>query len=232
MKTYSRKKGDSPSNVIIHVNELCRLCLAKEEEMVPIYDDETVPMPLRILSCVNIEVGRGEERKEKATREFHDANHRREKHVVVVTVDVVTVVGTIDSHRAIIISGRRSRSLKNRNLVYLSAHGVLSHIISPLRRVCGVYMTRTLSCAAHDTVVRLQLRHMHVARARANDVVRAIDAARGRGFASTGFTELSTNLCDTIDSGTPFTRATTSLQRPRTGMAQALLFTLRIYRDL
>ncbi|KYM99966.1 PREDICTED: zinc finger protein 248-like [Cyphomyrmex costatus] len=56
MKTYSRKKGDSSSNVIIHVNELCRLCLAKEEEMVPIYDDETVPMPLRILSCVNIEV--------------------------------------------------------------------------------------------------------------------------------------------------------------------------------
>lgn len=59
MKTYSRKKGDSPSNVIIHVNELCRLCLAKEEEMVPIYEDETVPMPLRILSCVNIEVSRG-----------------------------------------------------------------------------------------------------------------------------------------------------------------------------
>lgn len=57
MKTYSRKKGDSPSNVIIHVNELCRLCLAKEEEMVPIYEDETVPLPLRILACVNIEVG-------------------------------------------------------------------------------------------------------------------------------------------------------------------------------
>lgn len=57
MKTYSRKKGDSPSNVIIHVNELCRLCLAKEEEMVPLYEDETVPLPLRILACVNIEVG-------------------------------------------------------------------------------------------------------------------------------------------------------------------------------
>lgn len=55
MKTYSRKKGDSPSNVIIHVNELCRLCLTKEEEMVPLYDDETVPLPLRILACVNIE---------------------------------------------------------------------------------------------------------------------------------------------------------------------------------
>ncbi|XP_046738707.1 zinc finger protein 436-like isoform X1 [Diprion similis] len=56
MKTYSRKKGDSPSNVIIHVNELCRLCLAKEEEMVPIFDDDTVPMPLRIMACVNLEV--------------------------------------------------------------------------------------------------------------------------------------------------------------------------------
>ncbi|KAH0555163.1 zinc finger and SCAN domain-containing protein 30-like [Cotesia glomerata] len=56
MKTYSRKKGDSPSNVIIHVNELCRLCLAKEEEMVPIYDDDAVPMPLRIMACINLEV--------------------------------------------------------------------------------------------------------------------------------------------------------------------------------
>lgn len=56
MKTYSRKKGDSPSNVIIHVNELCRLCLAKEEEMVPIYDDETIPLSLRIMACVNLEV--------------------------------------------------------------------------------------------------------------------------------------------------------------------------------
>lgn len=56
MKTYSRKKGDSPSNVIIHVNELCRLCLAKEEEMVPIYDDDAVPLPLRIMACVNLEV--------------------------------------------------------------------------------------------------------------------------------------------------------------------------------
>lgn len=56
MKTYSRKKGDSPSNVIIHVNELCRLCLAKEEEMVSIYDDETIPLSLRIMACVNLEV--------------------------------------------------------------------------------------------------------------------------------------------------------------------------------
>lgn len=25
--------------------------------MVPLYDDETVPLPLRVLACVNIEVG-------------------------------------------------------------------------------------------------------------------------------------------------------------------------------
>lgn len=58
MKTYSRKKGDSPSNVIIHMNELCRLCLAKEEEMVPIYEDKSLPVPLalRIYACVNVEV--------------------------------------------------------------------------------------------------------------------------------------------------------------------------------
>ncbi|KAF7994793.1 hypothetical protein HCN44_004265 [Aphidius gifuensis] len=56
MKTYSRRKGDSPSNVIIHVNELCRLCLTKEDEMVPIYDDDAVPLPLRIMACVNLEV--------------------------------------------------------------------------------------------------------------------------------------------------------------------------------
>lgn len=58
MKTYSRKKGDSPSNVIIHVNELCRLCLAKEDEMVPIYEDKSLPVPLalRIYACVNVEV--------------------------------------------------------------------------------------------------------------------------------------------------------------------------------
>ncbi|XP_053977193.1 zinc finger protein 189-like [Hylaeus anthracinus] len=56
MKTYSRKKGDSSSNVIIHVNELCRLCLAKEEEMVPIFVDETVPLSLRIMACINLEV--------------------------------------------------------------------------------------------------------------------------------------------------------------------------------
>ncbi|XP_014216317.1 zinc finger protein 543 [Copidosoma floridanum] len=57
MKTYVRKrKGDSPSNVIIHLNELCRLCLAKEDEMLPIFDEDAMPLPLRIMACVNLEV--------------------------------------------------------------------------------------------------------------------------------------------------------------------------------
>ena len=57
MKTYvRRRKGDSPSNVIIHLNELCRLCLAKEEEMVPIFNEDSIPLPLRIMACVNLEV--------------------------------------------------------------------------------------------------------------------------------------------------------------------------------
>lgn len=51
-----KRKGDSPSNVILHLNELCRLCLAKDEEMVPIYDEETIPLPLRIMACLNLEV--------------------------------------------------------------------------------------------------------------------------------------------------------------------------------
>ncbi|KAL7301490.1 hypothetical protein TKK_0005927 [Trichogramma kaykai] len=58
MKTYVRRsrKGDSPSNVIIHLNELCRLCLVKDEEMVPIFDEDMIPMPLRIMACINLEV--------------------------------------------------------------------------------------------------------------------------------------------------------------------------------
>lgn len=109
MKTYSRKKGDSPSNVIIHVNELCRLCLAKEEEMVPIYDDESVPLPLHILACVNIEVGR--------------------RSVLLNSLFFCPFPASFDFHEATIISRGRLVS-KNRNLVYLCApYGVLSHYL-------------------------------------------------------------------------------------------------------
>jgi len=60
MKTYSRKKqlpcdiDDTPLNF----NEICRLCLSEEGEKFQIfqYVDE-VPLPLRIMACVSVEVG-------------------------------------------------------------------------------------------------------------------------------------------------------------------------------
>lgn len=57
MKTYSRKKQDEPQEVIIDLNELCRLCMAKEDELVPIFnDDDPIPLTLRIMACVALEV--------------------------------------------------------------------------------------------------------------------------------------------------------------------------------
>lgn len=38
------------------VDELCRLCLSKDEIMVPIHDDDAVPLPLRIMACIDLEV--------------------------------------------------------------------------------------------------------------------------------------------------------------------------------
>lgn len=57
MKTYSRKKSGENSDVIINLNELCRLCLSKDEELVPIFcDEEPIPLTLRIMACVSLEV--------------------------------------------------------------------------------------------------------------------------------------------------------------------------------
>lgn len=57
MKTYSRKKQDEPQEVIIDLNELCRLCMAKEDPLVPIFnDDDPIPLTLRIMACVSLEV--------------------------------------------------------------------------------------------------------------------------------------------------------------------------------
>lgn len=57
MKTYSRKKQGDSTDVIIHLNELCRLCLAKEDELVPIFnDDDPIPLTLRIMACVSLVV--------------------------------------------------------------------------------------------------------------------------------------------------------------------------------
>lgn len=57
MKTYSRKKQDEPQEVILDLNELCRLCMAKEDELIPIFNNEdSVPLTLRIMACVALEV--------------------------------------------------------------------------------------------------------------------------------------------------------------------------------
>lgn len=57
MKTYSRKKSGENQEVIIELNELCRLCMNKEDELVPIFDnDDPVPLTLRIMACVALEV--------------------------------------------------------------------------------------------------------------------------------------------------------------------------------
>lgn len=61
MKTYSRKKqsirydfDDTPMNF----SEICRLCLSEEGEMFQIFQDvDEVPLPLRIMACVSVEVG-------------------------------------------------------------------------------------------------------------------------------------------------------------------------------
>ncbi|XP_018334012.1 zinc finger protein 184-like [Agrilus planipennis] len=61
MKTYSRKKPDEQQEVILHLNELCRLCMTKEDELVPIFSDQdTVPLTLRIMACVSLEVFEGD----------------------------------------------------------------------------------------------------------------------------------------------------------------------------
>lgn len=58
MGSKIKKKVNDPSDLAVNINELCRLCLAREETMVPIFDgdDDDVPIPLRLMACVNIEV--------------------------------------------------------------------------------------------------------------------------------------------------------------------------------
>lgn len=58
MKTYSRKKlGDSDQEIIIDLNDVCRLCMNKEDELISIYNnDDPIPLTLRIMACVALEV--------------------------------------------------------------------------------------------------------------------------------------------------------------------------------
>lgn len=57
MKTYSRKKAGEKEEVIIDLDDLCRLCMSKEDDLVPIFNtDDPVPLTLRIMACVALEV--------------------------------------------------------------------------------------------------------------------------------------------------------------------------------
>ncbi|XP_045465913.1 zinc finger protein 2-like [Harmonia axyridis] len=63
MKTYSRKKASDiqEEEVIVDLNELCRLCMNKENELVSIFaKDDPIPLTLRILSCVSLEILEGD----------------------------------------------------------------------------------------------------------------------------------------------------------------------------
>ncbi|CAG9856317.1 unnamed protein product [Phyllotreta striolata] len=73
MKTYSRKKTDclepDSEEVIIDLNEICRLCMSKEDELVPIYQEEdAVPITLKIMACVALEVFEGDGLPDKICR--------------------------------------------------------------------------------------------------------------------------------------------------------------------
>ncbi|KAL1508854.1 hypothetical protein ABEB36_003683 [Hypothenemus hampei] len=63
MKTYSRKKLEETVEVeeIIDLDEVCRLCMEKEGELVSIFNnEEPVPLTLRIMACVALEVFEGD----------------------------------------------------------------------------------------------------------------------------------------------------------------------------
>ncbi|CAD6244708.1 GSCOCG00013433001-RA-CDS [Cotesia congregata] len=62
MKTPDKDNGDNSEQTIIYLNELCRLCLARKKTMVPIYDGhkEDVPIPVKLMACVNLEVYKGD----------------------------------------------------------------------------------------------------------------------------------------------------------------------------
>lgn len=59
MKTYSRKKlGENVEDEeIIDLDDVCRLCMEKEDDLISIFNnEEAVPLTLRILACVALEV--------------------------------------------------------------------------------------------------------------------------------------------------------------------------------
>ncbi|XP_030759329.1 zinc finger protein 358-like [Sitophilus oryzae] len=61
MKTYSRKKFGEITEDVIDLDDICRLCMGKEEELFSIFNnEESVPLTLRIMACVSLEVFEGD----------------------------------------------------------------------------------------------------------------------------------------------------------------------------
>ncbi|KAG5880663.1 hypothetical protein JTB14_037562 [Gonioctena quinquepunctata] len=89
MKTYSRKKSGTSETggeqeVIIDLNEICRLCMSREDELISIYEyDDSVPLTLRIMACVALEVFEGDGLPDKICRpcnyQLNKSYHFRKK---------------------------------------------------------------------------------------------------------------------------------------------------------
>ncbi|KAJ8935930.1 hypothetical protein NQ318_008706 [Aromia moschata] len=61
MKTYSKKKSGEPQEVIVDLKDLCRLCMGKEDDLISIFsNEEPIPLTLRIMACVALEVFEGD----------------------------------------------------------------------------------------------------------------------------------------------------------------------------
>lgn len=49
--------NDNDQEIIIDLNEICRLCMNKEDELISIYNNnDIIPLTLRIMACVALEV--------------------------------------------------------------------------------------------------------------------------------------------------------------------------------
>ncbi|KAJ8976002.1 hypothetical protein NQ317_005766, partial [Molorchus minor] len=55
-ENLQQKKSGDPEEVIIDLNDVCRLCMGKEDELISIFNNaEPVPLTLRIMACVALE---------------------------------------------------------------------------------------------------------------------------------------------------------------------------------
>lgn len=176
--------------------------------MVPIYDDETVPLPLRILACVNIEVG---------FTLWRSPNRCRipERRSIIRSAEII---------------GRRDGWSKNRNLVYLSARTARRPF------ALSLYPPRPARVVSFDAT-RCARKH-RVAQVCGRFGYARIIGRRGETHLYTSVKWRCAKQLPALPSyrragGTRLHASRVSLQRPRMRRGTlARSFTLRIYRDL